>query len=95
MYLMVMAKLAFHPNAYLTETRNVRQGLTSRTKILSVLEQKKATASIAAKESELNYNVVLHHLRLLEAEKTVSRGEGKRPYFWELTGMGQQRLNTA
>ncbi len=91
---MIMAKPAFHPNAYLSETRNVRQGLASRTKILRVLERKNATAEMVAKESELNYGVVLHHLRLLEAEKIVLRREGKKPYFWELTGIGQQCLKT-
>jgi hypothetical protein len=45
-----------------------------------------------AKESQLSYGVVLHHLRLLEGEKIVSRGESKKPYSWKLTGIGQQRL---
>ncbi|MFQ6067919.1 MAG: winged helix-turn-helix domain-containing protein [Candidatus Bathyarchaeia archaeon] len=89
-----MAKLVFHPNAYLSETRNVQQGLASRTKILRILERKSATANIVAKESGLNYSVVLHHLRLLAAEKIVSRKTSKKPYFWKLTGIGQQRLKT-
>lgn len=91
---MVMAKLVFHPNAYLSETRNVRQGLVSRTKILRILERKNTTAKKLAEESKLSYNVILHHLRLLEGEKIVLRKSGKKPYFWELTGMGQQRLKT-
>jgi len=91
---MIMAKLVFHPNAYLSETRNVQQGLASRTKILIVLERKNATAKMVSKESELNYGVVLHHLRLLEAEKIILRRENKKPYSWKLTGMGQQRLKT-
>jgi len=89
-----MDNLIFHPNAYLSETRNVRQGLASRTKILVVLERKSATASTLAKESKLSYNVVHHHLRLLEAEKIVLCRKEKRPYFWKLTGVGQQRLET-
>ena len=91
---MAMVKLAFHPNAYLSETRNVRQGLDSRTKILRVLERKSATANVLAKESGLNYSVVLHHLRLLEAENILLRRGSKRPFFRELTGVGQQRLKT-
>lgn len=91
---MAMAKLAFHPNAYLSEIRNVRQGLASRTKILRVLEIRIATASVLAKEAGLNYHVVLHHLRLLETEKIALHKGSKKPYFWELTGMGQQRLKT-
>ena len=89
-----MAKLAFHPNAYLSETRNIRQGLTSRTKILRILEKKDINATSLAKEAKLNYNVVLHHLRLLNREKIVANRTSKRPYVWELTGTGQQRLKT-
>jgi predicted ArsR family transcriptional regulator len=89
---MAMAKLAFNPNAYLSETRNIRQGLATRTKILRILERNAATAKMLAEESKLNYAVVLHHLWLLEAEKIIFRKAGKKPYFWELTGMGQQRL---
>jgi len=40
----------------------------------------------------LKYNVVIHHLRLLEAERVVARKSNKRPYVWHLTGAGQQRL---
>jgi predicted ArsR family transcriptional regulator len=92
---MAMAKLTFHPNAYLSETRNVRQGLTTRTKILRILERKDATANVLAKEAKLNYNVVLHHLRLFATEKIVIRKKSKKPFLWELTGIGQQRLKTA
>lgn len=90
-----MAKLASHPNAYLSETKNIRQGLASRTKILRVLERKSATAPALVKEAGLNYSVILHHLRLLESEKIVDRKTGKKPHVWELTGMGQQRLKTS
>ncbi len=86
--------MAIHPNAYLRETRNIRQGLASRTKILRVLEKTAATSSTVAKETRLNYNVVLHHLRLLNAEEIAARKAGKRPYVWRLTGVGQQSLNT-
>jgi len=87
-----MTKMAFHPNAYLSETRNVRQGLTSRTRILRILERKITTAKFLAGESTLSYYVVLHHLRLMESEKIVLRTKSKKPYFWKLTGLGQQRL---
>jgi predicted ArsR family transcriptional regulator len=89
-----MAKLAFHPNAYLSEIKNIRQGLASRTQILRVLERKNTTAPALAKESGLNYSVILHHLRLLESEKIVTRETDKKPHVWELTGVGQQRLKT-
>ncbi len=89
---MAMAKSAFHPNAYLGEIRNTQQGLASRTKILRTLERKNATAGRLAEDTRLHYAVVLHHLRLLETERIVLRVRKKKPYLWELTGLGQQRL---
>jgi len=92
---MFMDRIVFHPNAYLTETKNIRQGLTSRTKILRVLERNSVTAGTLVKETGLNYSVILHHLRLLESERIVTRRADKKPYSWKLTGIGQQRLKTA
>jgi DNA-binding HxlR family transcriptional regulator len=90
-----MAKPAFHPNAYLSQTRNIRRGLVARTKLLRALEENSTTAGMLTKQTALNYKVVVHHLRLLEAEKIVSRKVGKKPRCWELTGAGQQRLRSA
>ncbi|MCW3980700.1 MAG: helix-turn-helix domain-containing protein [Candidatus Bathyarchaeota archaeon] len=89
---MTMAKLAYHPNAYLIETKNVKQGLTSRTRILSVLEKEKTTARTISEKSELGYSVVLHHLHLLEDERIVSTVRKGKPFIWVLTGLGQQSL---
>lgn len=88
---MHMLKKVFHPNAYLTNVRNVTRGLQARTQILGVLEKRSADAKTISKEAGLGYNVVLHHLRLLMAEDIVDR-KGGRPYSWTLTGMGQKRL---
>jgi DNA-binding transcriptional ArsR family regulator len=90
-----MAKLSFHPNAYLSKKRNVRRGLESRTKILRALEKESATASMLTEKSKLSYFVVLHHLRLLGDEKIITGDRSKKPYIWKLTGMGQQRLKTS
>ena len=92
MYSIAMAKAAFHPDAYLSQTRNVERGLISRTKVLRVLERESTIASALAEKSTLNYGVVYHHLRLLEAEKIVMRKGKAKPFYWELTGIGQQRL---
>lgn len=81
----------FHPNAYLQQVRNVRKGLRARTKILSVLEKRSSGAAGVAKETSMSYNVVMHHLRLLQKDGTVDR-KGRRPYVWILTGFGQKRL---
>jgi predicted ArsR family transcriptional regulator len=86
-----MFKAAHHPKAFLTLKKNVRRGLLARTRIVLILEKKASNAKNVAEETGLSYASVLHHLHLLEAEKILTR-KGKKPYFWELTGAGQQRL---
>ncbi|MEM3617766.1 MAG: hypothetical protein QXK47_01685 [Candidatus Bathyarchaeia archaeon] len=86
-----MPREEYHPNAYLIDFRNVRLGLKARTLILNFLEKSTADARTVAKETGLPYNVVVHHLKLLEARGIVKRG-GKRPSVWALTGLGQKRL---
>jgi predicted ArsR family transcriptional regulator len=85
-------KQIWHPNAYLKNTRNVRSGLSARTKILVMLDAQGLSAAKIAKESKLSYNVVMYHLRLLKTEGTVER-HGERRYVWLPTGMGQKRLS--
>ena len=80
-----------HPNAYLTQIRNVHNGLVARTKILVLLEIQGSAACKIANESGLTYGVVIYHLRLLENEGTVER-KGSRRYVWLVTGFGQKRL---
>jgi len=82
----------FHPRAFLVRKRNVQPGLAARTRILQVLEEQQADVKGIVSLSGLNYNVVVHHLRLLEAERVVVRKGDKRPFVWMLTGVGQQRL---
>jgi DNA-binding transcriptional ArsR family regulator len=82
---------SWHPNACLRNTRNVRSGLVTRTKILTVLEKQSLTASKIAQTSNLSYGVVMHHLRLLKNEGTVER-KGIKRYVWLSTGLGQKRL---
>jgi len=84
-------KELYHPKAFLHLKRNVRPGLTVRTRIILLLEKKASNAKSVAQKTELSYGVILHHLHLLETEKILVR-KGKRPFLWELTGAGQQRL---
>jgi len=86
-----MFRRGYHPKAFLALKKNIRPGLISRTRVLSVLENQTANAKMIARETGLRYAAVLHHLRLLEAEGILIRKGGK-PYSWELTGMGQRRL---
>lgn len=73
----------------------MRSGLNARTRILSVLEQRASETKAIVNSGGLNYRVAGYHLRLLEAEHVVLRKGGRRPFVWELTGVGQQRLTNA
>jgi predicted ArsR family transcriptional regulator len=86
-----MFREAYHPNAYLLNIKNNRLGLQARTRILNVLERISVDAKTIAKEAEMHYGVVMHHLRLLEAEGIVER-KGSKPHIWTITGLGQRRL---
>jgi DNA-binding transcriptional ArsR family regulator len=88
---MKMLRTAYHPKAYLSNTKNIRRGLQARTRILDVLDKRSADAKTISKETEMHYGVVMHHLRLLEAEGIAERKQSK-PYIWVLTGLGQKRL---
>lgn len=82
---------AYHPKAFLTLRRNVRPGLITRTRIVSIIEEVLVNAKTIAQQTGYSYANILYHLRLLEAEGVLVR-KGKRPYLWELTDVGQQRL---
>jgi DNA-binding transcriptional ArsR family regulator len=84
-------KETYHPNAYLTNIKNVKLGLRARTRILDVLEKITDDAQAVAREAGMSYGVVMHHLRLLKAEG-IAHHEGGKPYVWVLTGLGQKRL---
>ncbi len=86
-----MLKEAYHPKSFLSLKRNVRPGLIVRTRVVLLLEKRMLNAKSIAKKTKLSYGVILHHLHLLEAENILVR-KGHRPYLWELTGAGQQRL---
>jgi DNA-binding transcriptional ArsR family regulator len=55
------------------------------------LEENSSDARTIANETGMHYGVVMHHLKLLEAEEIVER-KGSKPYVWMLTGVGQRRL---
>ncbi|RLI17215.1 hypothetical protein DRO54_11845 [Candidatus Bathyarchaeota archaeon] len=83
--------MSVHPKAFLSRKRNVREGVSTRSRIIMVLERKPSSAKAIAEEAGISYSNVLHHLRLLEEERIVRR-EGGKPYVWKLTGVGQLRL---
>jgi len=83
--------MSVHPKAFLSHKRNVREGVSTRSRVIMVLERKPSSAKAIAEEAGISYSAALHHLRLLEEEKIVER-EGGKPYVWRLTGVGQLRL---
>ena len=87
-------KPTLHPKAYLTSRRNVTAGLMSRTKILSVLEKNRRSASDIAKEAKLSYKCVAYHLKAMKKDRLVEKVSRTRPFTWELTPFGQQKLPT-
>jgi DNA-binding transcriptional ArsR family regulator len=88
----ISIKQIWHPNAYLKNIRNVRSGLSARTKILDLLDGEAFSAAKIAKASGLHYGVVMYHLRLLKNEGMVQR-KGTRRFVWLSTGIGQKRLS--
>jgi len=86
-----MFKGAYHPNAFLSARRNIRPGLVARTKIVLLLEKGSLNTKALVQQTRSSYSSVRYHLRLLETEKIISH-KGNKPYSWELTGVGQQRL---
>jgi len=86
-----MFKEAYHPKAYLSNIKNIRRGLQARTRILDVLDKRSVDAKTIAKETGMHYGVVMHHIRLLEAEGIIERKQSK-PHIWVVTGLGQKRL---
>ena len=89
-----MFREAHHPNAFLSRTRNIRPGLVARTKIVLLLEKEALNTRALVEQTRLSYSSVRYHLHLLENEKIIFSRKEDRPYSWELTGVGQQRLTS-
>jgi predicted transcriptional regulator len=81
-----------HPKAYLTSRRNVKAGLIARTRILLVLEKERKSAPKIAKEAGLSYACVAYHLKALKKDRLVARVSNAKPFAWDLTPFGQQKL---
>lgn len=82
-----------HPKAYLKSKRNVRAGLISRSKILQALEKGRKSASEIAKEASLSYECVAYHITAMRKDRLVDKARKTRPFTWEISPYGQQRLS--
>jgi len=87
-----MLKEKYCPDAYLSSIKNVKKGLKVRTQILRFLTLRNATIKMIENEIRRSYRVIFHHLKRLEKEKIVQKTE-RKPFFWEITGIGQKNLN--
>lgn len=76
----------------MTSKRNVSKGLVSRTRIIQSLETEEKRIVEVSKGSNLSYDCVRYHLKALNKEGIVKRFGVKKPFFWTLTGKGQQKL---
>lgn len=85
-----MPKIACHPNALLTTKRNIRPGLSARTKIVQALEKGSENTKNIIAATHLTHAQVAYHLHLLRTEKIVAHR--RKPCLWNLTGAGQQQL---
>jgi predicted transcriptional regulator len=86
-----MFKGSYHPKAFLSNTKNVKQGLATRTKIASMLDKGACTARTISGNAGTSYSSTMHHLHLMENDEIVKRSD-KKPYVWEWTGAGQKKL---
>jgi predicted transcriptional regulator len=84
---------SLHPKAYLKSKRNVRTGLISRTKILQMLEIGPKEITQVAKETSLSYECVAYHLTAMRKDRVVDKAGKTKPYTWQITTYGQQRLS--
>jgi predicted ArsR family transcriptional regulator len=83
----------YHPNAWLSDFRNVKAGLERRSEILRILEKSSSTANQLSERIDVSYSTILYHLHNLESRGIIERARLKPPYEWKITPIGQQRLN--
>lgn len=83
-----------HPKARLTSKRNVRAGLLSRSKILFALEKGRRNTREIAKEAALSYECVAYHLKTMKKDRLVDKLTKSKPFTWNMTPFGQQKLPT-
>jgi predicted transcriptional regulator len=87
-------KVRLHPKAYLISKRNVRAGLISRSKILGAIENGRKSTSDIAKDASLSYDCVAYHLAAMRKDRVVDKANKTKPFAWQITPYGQQRLST-
>lgn len=74
--------------AFLRNIKNVKKGLTTRSKIIRVLKKSRSSAKEIANKINMSYSAIRRQLKLMEKENIV-REIGRK---WILTGYGQREL---
>jgi DNA-binding transcriptional ArsR family regulator len=72
--------------------RNVSRGLSSRTKIIEIMEKGKNNVTEISEKAGLSQSCVGHHLRLLLKQRVVTVAQSGRVGRWTLTKYGQEKL---
>lgn len=80
------------PRAYLRRIKNVRQGLLTRSRIISLLSQSASTTRRLASNIGLSQSAIRRHLRNMAAEGIVEKRKIGGRVLWRLTGIGQRTL---
>jgi predicted transcriptional regulator len=72
--------------------RNVSRGLSSRTRIIEIMEKGKNNVTEISERAGLSQSCVGYHLRLLLKQRVVTVAQSGRAGKWTLTKYGQEKL---
>jgi predicted transcriptional regulator len=72
--------------------RNVSRGLSSRTKIIEIMEKGKNNVTEISEKAGLSQSCIGYHLRLLLKQRVVTVAQSGRVGRWTLTKYGQEKL---
>ena len=81
-----------YPRAYLRRIRNVRRGVSTRSKIIDALKQRPLTVNELAELIQLSPSTIRRHLRNMSRERIVLKFKSEGKMLWRLTGIGQAAL---
>lgn len=81
-----------YPRAYLRRIKNVKRGISTRSRIIDALKQKPLTVNELAELMELSPSTIRRHLRNMLREGIVLSFRAEKKRLWKLTGIGQAAL---
>lgn len=81
-----------YPRAYLRRIKNVKRGVSTRSRIIDALKQKPLTINELAELMEMSPSTIRRHLRNMLREGIVLKFKSEKKRLWKLTGIGQTAL---